>query len=61
MAKNADAFEIIGRDRDGIPEYLGVWNWGDLELENACPFGGCLCGMHFQDASSMYWCSNAMK
>lgn len=56
VAKNADAFEITGHDRDGIPEYLGVWNWGYLEFEECCPFCGCLCGMHFQDASSMYWC-----
>ena len=58
IAKNADAFEIIGHDRDGIPEYLGVWEWGDLELEECCPFCGCLCGMHFQDASQMYYCIN---
>lgn len=56
VAKNADAFQIIGRDNDAVPEYLGVWNWGDLEFEECCPFCGCLCGMHFQDASSMYYC-----
>jgi hypothetical protein len=58
VAKNADAFQIIGYDRDAVPEYLGVWNWEDLELEECCPFCGCLCGMHFQDASSMYYCLN---
>ena len=41
-----------------VPEYLGVWEWGDLEIEECCPFCGCLCGMHFQDASQMYYCLN---
>lgn len=56
VAKNADAFQIIGYDRDAIPEYLGVWEWADLEIDECCPFCGCLCGMHFQDASQMYHC-----
>jgi Meiotically up-regulated gene 113 len=56
VAKNADAFEITGYDRDAVPEYLGVWEWGDLEIDECCPFCGCLCGMHFQDASHMYHC-----
>ena len=58
VAKNADAFQIISYDRDAIPEYLGVWEWGDLELDECCPFCGCLCGMHFQDAAQMYHCLN---
>jgi hypothetical protein len=56
VAKNADAFQIIGYDRDAIPEYLGVWDWADLEIDECCPLCGCLCGMHFQDASQMYYC-----
>ncbi|MBN2971021.1 GIY-YIG nuclease family protein [Roseomonas aeriglobus] len=56
VAKNTDAFEITGYDRDAVPEYLGVWEWGDLELEECCPFCGCMCGMHFQEASWMYHC-----
>lgn len=56
VAKNANAFEITGRDRDAVPEYLGVWVWADLEIDECCPFCGCLCGMAFQDASQMYHC-----
>ncbi len=56
VAKNADAFQIVGYDRDAVPEYLGVWEWGDLEIEECCPFCGCMCGMAFQDASQMYHC-----
>lgn len=56
VAKNADAFQIVGYDRDAVPEYFGVWEWADLEIDECCPFCGCLCGMHFQDASQMYYC-----
>jgi hypothetical protein len=58
VAKNADAFQIVGYDRDAVPEYLGVWEWGDLEIYECCPFCGCMCGMQFQDASTMYHCLN---
>lgn len=53
-----DAFEVIGHDRDGIPEYMGVWQWGNFEFEECCPFCGSLCGMHCQDTSGMYHCIN---
>ncbi len=56
VAKNADAFQITGYDSDAIPEYLGVWEWADLEIDKCCPFCGCLCGMHFEEASQMYYC-----
>lgn len=56
VCKNADAFQIIGYDSDAVPEYLGVWHWADLEIDECCPFCGCLCGMHFQEASQMYHC-----
>lgn len=56
VEKNADAFEVVGHDRDGVQEYLGVWDWSSLELEECCPFCGCFCGMHFQDASQMFHC-----
>lgn len=58
VEKNADAFEVVGHDRDGIPEYLGVWDWSSLEIDECCPFCGCFCGMHFQDASQMFHCIN---
>jgi len=58
VAKNADAFQIVGYDRDAVPKYLGVSEWADLELDECCPFCGCLCGMDFQEASQMYYCIN---
>lgn len=56
VGKTGDAFEIASYDKDGIPEYVGVWEWGDLSFEECCPFCGCLGGLHFQDASWMYHC-----
>lgn len=58
VTKNADSFQITNYDSDSIPEYLGVWEWGDLEIHECCPLCGCLCGMHFEDASQMYHCLN---
>lgn len=56
VARHADAFEIVGHDRDAIPEYLGVWEWADLELDECCPFCGAMCGMYFRDSSQAYYC-----
>ena len=53
-----DALEVVGYDRDGIPEYMGVCEWADFEFYECCPFCGCFCGMHFQEASYMYHCVN---
>lgn len=56
VGKQGDAFKIVGHDKDAVPEYAGVWEWGDLEPYECCPFCGCLCGMAFQEAAWMYHC-----
>lgn len=61
IPKNADAFEIVGYDKDGIPEYLGVCIWADFEIEECCPFCGCFCGMYFNEPAQMYHCLNCDK
>lgn len=58
IPKNANAFEIIGYGKDGIPEYVGVCKWADFEYDECCPFCGCFCGMHFNEALSMFHCIN---
>lgn len=58
IPKNQDAFQVIGCDSDGVPEYLGVWNWREFEIEECCPFCGCLCGMHYKEEIMMYYCMN---
>lgn len=55
VARHSDAFEIVGHDRDAIPEYLGVWEWADLELDECCPFAE-RCGACLQEASQAYRC-----
>ncbi len=56
IPKNDNAFEVTGYDRDGLPEYVGVCKWTDFEYYECCPFCGCMCGMHFNDAISLYHC-----
>jgi hypothetical protein len=56
IPKSKDAFAVVGYDRDGVAEYMGVCDWNDFELHECCPFCGCFCGMHYQEASSMYYC-----
>jgi hypothetical protein len=58
VTKNSDAFAVISHDKDAVPEFAGVWEWGDLELEECCPFCGCCCGIHYQEASGMHYCLN---
>lgn len=58
IPKNTNTFEIVGYDKDGIPEYVGVCKWADFEYYECCPFCGCFCGMHFNDALSMFHCIN---
>lgn len=53
-----DSFEIVGYDRDAIPEYVGVCIWNNFEIYECCPFCGCLCGMHEQEETGMYHCIN---
>lgn len=58
VPKKGDAFEIVGYDRDGVPEYAGVCEWADFEIYECCPFCGCLCGMHQVSEYTVYSCMN---
>lgn len=42
-------FEIMSRDKDGIPEYYGPWKWADVEDSEFCPKCGCSCGLHYNE------------
>lgn len=39
-----------------FPNISAFGNGADLEIDECYPFCGCLCGMHFQEASQMYYC-----
>jgi len=54
VPKPKDSFEIVGFDKNGIPEYLGVCDWANFEVYECCPFCDCFCGLHPQEASGMY-------
>ena len=56
VPKRGDAFEIIGHDKDGIPEFAGACEWADFEIYECCPFCGCLCGMHEVSDLPLYTC-----
>lgn len=56
VPKHADAFEIASYDKDGVPEYVGVCKWADFEIDECCPFCGCMAGMYFNEAAWMYHC-----
>ena len=49
IAVNDDAFEIVSYDRDGIPEYVGSWQWTDVELEDFCPKCGWGGGLDYNE------------
>ncbi|ACC74073.1 GIY-YIG nuclease family protein [Paraburkholderia phymatum] len=49
IATEGNAFEILSRDRDGVPEYAGAWKWSDVEDADFCPKCGCGCGLQYND------------
>jgi hypothetical protein len=52
----SSSLEIIGNDNDAMPIFAVVCKWWEFEYDECCPYCGCLCGMHWQKASCMYWC-----
>ena len=58
IAINDNAFEILSRDSDGIPEYLGAWQWGDVECEDFCPSCGWGGGMDYNENYGGMRCLN---
>jgi hypothetical protein len=49
IVTNSNAFEIVLYDRDGIPEYVGAWQWIDVDMEEFCPKCGWSGGMDYND------------
>ncbi|RJQ24654.1 GIY-YIG nuclease family protein [Candidatus Parcubacteria bacterium] len=49
IAVNSNAFEIIDRDNDGIPEYVGAWLWLDVEYKEFCPQCGWGGGLSYNE------------
>ena len=49
IATEKNTFEIMSRDKDGVPEYYGPWKWADVEDSEFCPKCGCSCGLHYNE------------
>lgn len=57
IATQQNAFEIVSFDRDGVPEYVGAWQWLDVEDSEFCPQCGCGCGLQYnENYGSTDWC-----
>lgn len=44
-----DVFEVTSIDRDGIPEYVGAWQWDDVEPGKFCPKCGWGGGLRYNE------------
>ncbi|NYS79489.1 MULTISPECIES: GIY-YIG nuclease family protein [Halomonadaceae] len=58
IATNENAFEIVSHDQDGVPEYLGSWQWGDAEIDEFCPSCGWGGGMDYNENYGGMRCLN---
>ena len=58
IATNDNAFEVVSHDQDGVPEYLGAWQWGDAEIDEFCPSCGWGGGMDYNENYGGMRCLN---
>jgi len=49
IAVNSNAFEVVALDHDGLPEYVGAWQWADIEYEEFCPLCGWGGGLSYNE------------
>lgn len=56
LSRSHIAYEFIGNDWDGLPEFAFGAEWADLEPQECCPNCGCFCGMWYSDAFGWELC-----
>lgn len=56
LAVGDGAFEIVGYDRDGIPEFASPWPWGEFETSEFCPSCGWACGWTYSENVGCEYC-----
>ena len=56
LARDREQLEFIGCDRDGISEFLSVWDWWDFEPEQCCSYCGSFSGMHYNEQLQSLYC-----
>lgn len=49
IALQNNANQFVGRDSDGVDEYLPPWEWADTDVQDFCPQCGCACGLQFNE------------
>lgn len=49
-----DPFEICSHDSDGIPEFVGAWQWGNIDYSQFCPKCGWGGGLSYNEN----WCGD---
>ena len=49
IALQENVGEFLGRDGDGIPEFVPPWEWGDADASEFCPQCGCACGLQYNE------------
>ena len=56
LVREREQLTFLGYDRDGIPEFLGVWDWWDFDPEECCPYCGSFSGMYFHEQLQSDYC-----
>jgi hypothetical protein len=49
IAVNDNAFEVISYDRKGVPEFVGAWQWTEVEHDEFCPSCGWGGGLDYNE------------
>jgi len=56
IAVGENPFEIIGYDKDAVPEYASAWAWGDVDIWDFCPACGWACGWTYSENWGGLYC-----
>lgn len=49
IATEKNAFSIVARNKDAVPEYSGAWKWSEVDYSDFCPLCGCSCGLSYNE------------
>jgi hypothetical protein len=49
ISVNDNAFEVTSYDRKGVPEFVGAWQWTEVEFDEFCPNCGWGGGLDYNE------------
>ncbi|NOH82111.1 GIY-YIG nuclease family protein [Vibrio sp. RE86] len=49
ISVNDNAFEVVARDRNGVPECVGSWQWTEVDNQEFCPNCGWGGGLDYNE------------